>query len=186
MLSHFFRTQASFPVKDDWILQATQDLEDFKINNNFEWIKSQSKNKFRRLVKKQAREYALNLFSNMKSKHSKLDSLFYKDLKIQNHLISKENTVNQSQVLMKYRSRMAKYANNYEQTEGILDCKLCGNHPDLQEDFYECVFNKENVMLKGSYSDIFQAKINIDTIQTLEKIYRLRENKLENSQVHSV
>ena len=67
MLNQFFRTQVSFPVKDDWSLQVNQDLEDFKISNNFEWIKAQSKNKFKRPVKKQGREYALNLFTGMKS-----------------------------------------------------------------------------------------------------------------------
>ena len=157
---------------------CNQDLEDFKISNNFEWIKAQSKNKFNRLAKKQGREYALNLFTGMKSKHSKLDNLSYNDLKIRNHLVSTENTVKLAQILMLYRSRMAKYANNYEQSEGILDCKLCGNHPDQQEDVYECDFNKNRAMLNGSYSDIFREKINMDTIQTLEKIHKLRENRL--------
>jgi hypothetical protein len=73
---------------------------------------------------------------------------------------------------------MAKYATNYEQTEGILDCKLFGNHPDLQEDIYNCDFNKRRVMLNDSYSDICRENINMDTIQTLEKIHKLRENKL--------
>ena len=124
--------------------------------------------------------------------HSKLDNLSYKDLKIRNHLTSTENTINQAKILMLYRSRMAKYANNYEQTEGILDCKLCGNHPDQQEEIYECDYNKKRIVLNGSYRDIFQEKINTDSIQTLEKIYNLRENKLswdsfsKNSQVHSL
>ena len=52
------------------------------------------------------------------------------------------------------------------------------NHPDLQEDIYECEFNKDNIRLNGSYYDMFEEEVNIDVIQSLEKIYNQRENKL--------
>ena len=94
-------------------------------------------------MEKQACEYSLNLFTSIKNKHSKLDNLRYEDLKIKNHLTSTENTVNQAKILMLYRSRMARYAHNHEQTEEILDCKLCGNHPDQQEEIYACDYDKK-------------------------------------------
>ena len=107
MLSQFLRTQLSFPVKDDWTKRVKIDLEDFQIGNNFDWIKSKSKNGFKRLVKKRAKVYALQLFNVQKNSHSKLDNLYYEELKMQNHLVSREISVNQAQILMKYRLRMA-------------------------------------------------------------------------------
>ena len=178
MLSQFFKTQYNFPVKDDWTEQVKQDLEDFELSSSLGWIKSHSKNKFKKLVKKQGREYALNQFMKKKGKHSKLDNLTYNNLKTQNHLQRTDCTVKQARILMLYRARMANYGNNYQQTEDSLECKLCGNHPDLQEDIYECEFNKDNIRLNGSYYDMFEEKVNIDVIQTLEKIYNQRENKL--------
>ena len=101
MLSQFFKTQLSFPVKDDWTEQVKMDLEDFQNGKNLDWIKSKSKNSFKRLVKKRAKEYALKLFNVQKSSHSKLDNLYYDELKMQNHLVSKDISVNQVQILMK-------------------------------------------------------------------------------------
>jgi hypothetical protein len=178
MLSQFFKTQYSFPVKDDWTEQVKQDLEDFELSSDLGWIKSHSKNKFKKLVKKHGRVYAHNQFMKKKGKHSKLDNLTYNKLEAQNHLQRTDCTVKQAKILMLYRARMANHGNNYQQTDDSLECKLCGNHPDLQEDIYECEFNKDNIRLIGSYYDMFKEKVNIEVIKTLEKICNQRENKL--------
>ena len=178
MLSQFFKTQLSFPVKDDWTEQVKMDLEDFQIGNNLDWIKSKSKNSFKRLVKKRAKEYALKLFNVQKSSHSKLDNLYYDELKMQNHLVSKDISVNQVQILMKYRSRMADYHKNYQGKEILKRCILCPNHFDNQEDIFTCDYNKEKLTMVGDYEDLFQERIKPELIRTLEKINKLRENKL--------
>ena len=52
MLSKFFKTKLSFPVKDNWTEQTKQDMIDFNITENLDWIKTTSVYKFRKLVKK--------------------------------------------------------------------------------------------------------------------------------------
>ena len=75
MLSKFFHAQFRFPAKDDWSEQVRLDLKDLNIPENLEWIRSKSKDSFRRLVKKRAKDYALNGFKILKSGHSKLENL---------------------------------------------------------------------------------------------------------------
>ena len=133
MLSKFFHAQYTFPVKGDWSEQVKLDLKDFEIQENFEWIKSKSKDSFCRLVKKQGKEFALNKFNEKKRAHSKLDNLFYPELKLQVCLKGKDITVNQAKILLKFRTRMAKYSNNYGGTNDAKQCELCQTHSDRQE-----------------------------------------------------
>ena len=86
MLSKFFKTQLKFPVRDDWTEQVKQDLQDFNIKEDFQWIKSMSKASFSKLVKRCGKEYALTELNKKKSTHSKLCNIEYDDLKLQAYL----------------------------------------------------------------------------------------------------
>ena len=108
-----------------------------------------------------------------------MSNLSYKELKIQGYLLCQEITVNQAKVLVKFRTRMANYGNNFKGTNKNLACLMCENHPDSQEFIFDCIYNKNNVKLRGKYKDIFTQKIEIEVIETLEKIYKHRESKLE-------
>ena len=178
LLSKFFKTQLLFPVKDDWSEQVRQDLEDFGIKEDFEWIKKTSQYKFRKLIKKCGREYALAKFCEQKRRHSKLDQLEYDDLKIQGYLKNKDVSVNQAQILTKFRTRMAKYENNYKGTSTNQNCKLCQNHSDDQQEIYQCDFNLKNLNLRGKYEDLFKSDVDVSIIKSLEALYKLREKKL--------
>jgi hypothetical protein len=98
VLSKFFQTQLAFPVKDDWSEQVRQDLSDFGIREDLQWIKTKSQYKFRKLVKKFGREYALGEFNDKKRKHSKLEHLEYDELKVQGYLKNQDISVNQAEV----------------------------------------------------------------------------------------
>ena len=65
MLYRFFITQHNFPSKGDWSEIVKKDLEDFDINNSFDFIKSKSKGVFKKLVKQKSREYALKKLKNL-------------------------------------------------------------------------------------------------------------------------
>ena len=139
MLAKFFQAQSKYPVKGDWTEQVKIDLEDFGIQENLDWIKSKSVNSFKRLVKKKAKQYALSEFLRKKSIHSKLDNIEYTELKMQKYLSSGLVSASQGKILLKFRSRMANYDNNFGSSES--SCKLCQNHPDSQEYIYKCEFN---------------------------------------------
>ena len=146
MLSKFFNAQYRFPVKDDWSEQVKQDLQDFRIPENFEKIQSKSKDSFSRLVKKRGKEFAFKEFIQKKTAHSKLDNLYYHELNIQSYLRCQDITVTQAKILLKFRTRMARYGTNFRGTSNEADlCELCQTHRDAQEEIYICEFNKKHI-----------------------------------------
>ena len=180
MLAKFFQAQFKFPVKDDWTKQVRLDLQDFCIQEDLDWIRSKSVDSFKRLVKKKAKHYALEEFLKKKTSHSKLDNLEFDELKIQKYLVSGLVSANQGKTLLKFRSRMAKYDDNYGSSE--TPCKLCQNHPDRQADIFQCDFNKtmvENSDDAEDYRTLFQKEIKIETIRNLEAIYKRRLERLD-------
>ena len=143
-LSQFFQTQLNHPDKDDWTVQVCQDLNDFQIDKNFAAIKSKSKESFKNMVKKHAKDYAFNCLMERKSSHSKLRNISYDELSLQKYLKRQDITVNQA------KAKVANYASNYGNKDE--KCKLCNNHLDAQEEIYICDYNKRN-NITGTYSE---------------------------------
>ena len=48
------------PIKNDWVNQVKEDLIDFDIYMDLELVKKQSKNSFKKMVKRKMRNYALD------------------------------------------------------------------------------------------------------------------------------
>ena len=179
MLRKFFDAQYSFPIKDDWSEQVKQDLIDLRIPENFKMIQSKSKDSFGRLVKKRGKEFAFQEFIQKKAAHTKLDNLYYRELSLQSYLRCQNITVTQAKILLKFRTRMARYGNNYRGTSSDTDlCELCQTHRDAQDEIYICEFNKKHVTLNGTYQDLFNSEVKLEIVKILEEVYKKRENKL--------
>ena len=80
MLYSFFITQWYNPTRGDWTEQVKKDLVDFDLPIDFDFIQSKSKEAFKKVVKVKAKEYALRKLLNNKSKHSKMNELWYTDM----------------------------------------------------------------------------------------------------------
>ena len=113
-----------------------------------------------------------------KETHSKLRNLNYHELKIQNYLLCQEISVHQAKILLKFRTRMANYGNNFLGNNEIKHCKLCESHPDSQDKIYDCKFNQQNIKMSGKYEDIFDKNISPKLVKMLEEISKKREEKL--------
>ena len=59
MVYSFFMTQWYQPSKGDWTEQVRQDIINLSIHCSFEFIENKSAEVFKKLVKRQAKEYAL-------------------------------------------------------------------------------------------------------------------------------
>ena len=84
MVYSFFITQWYSPSKGDWTEQVQQDLIDFKIPCSFQSIESKSAEAFKKLVKRQAKEYALGSLQEKKAKHRKWTMLAITSWKFKN------------------------------------------------------------------------------------------------------
>ena len=163
----------------EWSNEAKCNLMDFKISEEFDFLKSKSKNVFQNLVKKNARQYELERLQKLQK--SKTEKLLYSKLELQEYLELAEMNVRQAKVLFKFRVRMAPFGENFK---GGLDtplCPLCLSHPDTQENSFKCEKIKQLINVKGEYNDIFGVLFSPDLINSLYNIFCFRDEmrKLE-------
>ena len=73
MLSKFFMAQWNFPAtRGEWTEQVKSDLASFDIPEDLQLIEIKSKNSFKNLVKRKAKEFAFGKFMEQKELHSKM------------------------------------------------------------------------------------------------------------------
>jgi hypothetical protein len=136
MLYKFFVAQWENQTKCDWTERIREDLADLDIEENFDYIQSKSKETFKNIVKVKIREFTLEKLNEAKFKHSKMDSLVYTDLNMQEYLLNEEISVEQKQTIFQFRTHMANFASNYGETNN--PCKLCQMHIDCQAHSIVC------------------------------------------------
>ena len=176
MLSKFFHAQWNNQVKHDWTSQIRSDLDDFGIPGDLDYIRSKSKDSFKRLVKAKALDYALSELNSMQAKHSKLEKLVYTSLEMQSYLKSSDINPQDAKQVFSYRVRMANFSENFRGVAGPKMCQLCQTHLDNQQMAFRCPEILPHLNKKGKYENIFQNEILKETIGNLKYITKLREN----------
>ena len=156
MLFSFFITQWYNPTKGDWTEIVKKDLEDFGIPCDFDYIKNKSKDAFKRIVKVKAKEYALRTLHKKQETHTKLDSLVYKEMKMQSYMLSEELKPKEKKLLFKSRTKLLDFGENYRGGRTHVMCPLCKLHLDKQELSYQCPDIKSEVEFTGKIQDILK------------------------------
>ena len=180
MIFKFFTAQWNNECKDDWTVTVRKDLEDIGLAWDLNFIKSKSDYSFKSMIKRRIREYAFYSFLEKKESHTKLDGLFYPELKMQEYLRLGKMSAFQAKEIFSYRTRSAQYSANYPGSDGLKPCPLCFLHLDCQPMTFQCPLIKENVTIKGKYSDIFQSDVSSDIAKTIQSIQEFRNNFLLN------
>ena len=111
---HFFIAQWKYPApKNEWTERVKLDLKEFEFSDDLEWVKSLSEFKFKKLVKAKAKEVALENLNKIKSKHSKMDNVFYVDLEMQEYLKKRNIRRSMAKAVFKFKTRMAQFSENF-------------------------------------------------------------------------
>ena len=110
------------PDKGDWCELVKEDLEDFGIHNDFDYIKSIKENTFKIMVKNKANNHALNNLNAMKGGRSKMKNLSYTQIKMQTYMKSDNISMKEALNLFMFRTRMAEFGENYRSG---MDITLC-------------------------------------------------------------
>ena len=182
MLYTFFRMQWKYPApKNEWTEQVKADLSDFGFPVDLEYLEGKSVNWFKNEVKKKAKEFAFFSFLEKKEIHTKLDNLFYRELKLQKYLHSEHFTVKECQTIFAYRTRMSNYGGNFGQTSV---CPLCENHSDVQNFIFHCTKIQENIQVRGNYSNLFSENIKEETAQTLMMVHKFRQEFIDSRRLN--
>ena len=107
-------------------------------------------------------------------------NIVYTNLEMQEYLKNKDISQSQAKIVFRFRTRMAKYSENFKGGKPTKQCPLCRESEDTQEHSFHCRTIKMNIQVEGNLSNIFSLRINEKTAKTLEKIEKLRESYLEN------
>ena len=119
----------------------------------------------------------MDILNESKEKHSKMDNMEYYELKMQDYLQDENISVKQARILFKYRTRMARFWENYKAGRPPQPCPVCKDvqSVDTQRHSFKCKTLTGNIEVNGNYEDIFSSQIADQTLKSVEKIEKFRE-----------
>ena len=148
-LYSFFLAQLKESSRLDWVIQTHRDFEDFGINRNLLYLEAISKYSFKNLVKERAKYYALRVYKNMQIHHSKMMSIHYNELKMQNYFNDKNLSTAEKLTVFRWRIHMEKvFDGNFRAGRKQVMC-VCGAHTDKQRITWCTAIKPNPNMLNG-------------------------------------
>ena len=110
----------------------------------------------------------------------------YSKLNMQKYLELENLNKNEAQTLFKYRTRMAKFGENFRRKNSFVICPLCHTHLDSQKMNYEnCPILQKNIKIPGEYENIFNTYVPKYVVQALMDIEKFREEFLSQIEANS-
>ena len=151
-----YEAQKMFPVKDDWIFQVKNDMEELDIEFDEKAIKNMKKWKFKKIVYEKMNEVShSHLLSLKKGKLANLSSHYG----MKEYLKTDRINLVQKQLLFSLRTRMVMVKCNYRNKYGDnLSCSLCQTlSQESQEHLLVCpgILEEEERCKEVQYLDIF-------------------------------
>ena len=178
MFTNSSSPNGSTPPRGTGRFRSRRTLNFWKIPCTFDFIKSKSKETFKRIVKKQVKIFALKMLKSKQQKHSKMANVSYKTLKMQSYFTSMLKT-EEKRTILRLRVRMERFGENFRGGASSIICPLCFSHLDNQELSFQCPVIKKEIEIEGNYSEIYKEDIETKLIQTILKIRNFRKLKLE-------
>ena len=172
MLYKVFWIQWSESNAGDLAHQMKQDLMDLEIDCSLCEIKSISKNKFKKLVKKKLTEFTFKQLLKQAGIYSKLKNLKYSHLKMQSYLEEEKITVKQAKLIFKYRTRMLmQFTDNFRGGPEKKMCSLCDyKQIDSQEAANHCTAIHAKFGNPQKLQNIYSSNIDMSDAILLERI----------------
>ena len=127
MLYKVFEATAQNPLKNYFVKICEKYLERLEINLSFEDIEKMSKMSFKKLVKEKTKEVALKYLIKQKNSQSKISTMNYEKLEIQEYLLDGNKNTTLSKLIFKARGKSLEIKTHkkwkYEDTKCV-GCKL--------------------------------------------------------------
>ena len=131
-----FWVQVSQPAKGDWCTVVDEDMGHIGLQAlSFQDVKQMHQGTLRSLVKKNVVETAFKHLLERKSSLSKLSSLHYDQLAMQQYLLDPDTTTRHKRLRFRWRTKMITVNWNYGQKT---TCPLCKEHDDTQDHLLQC------------------------------------------------
>ena len=157
-------------------MSSSKRFERFSLDLNY--YERISENKFKELLSEKSKLYAFNKFTLMKEKHSKMRKLDYKVLEMQSYLVSERTNLREKRMLIRWRTFMEKFGENYRGGREYVLCPICKTHRDGEEEsFTECKEVLVEADTEGTFDNIFEENISRETINKITRIMKIRERR---------
>ena len=184
LLYKFYQAQSSNPNKNDWCLTLQTILTKLNIKKSESEIKLMSKYSFSKLVKSAIREEAFQYLDSLKSGHSKVMHIQYKNFKMQDYFLSNQISTQLAKFTFSCRSRMVTVGANYKAGNQRPLCPLCKVEYDSQPHLLVCakLTNKNDICQKiPLYDDLFCENLEkkISVVKILQNNFKNRQNIIE-------
>ena len=120
----------------------------------------------------------MKYLSQQKSELSKIRHLNFKKLELAHYLKLEHIYDDEARAIFQFRSRMAKFHENYRGNSPLNHCPLCLSHPDTQKWSFKCSILQKNIKISGNYEDIMTGRISKKLAKTVKSIINFREMSL--------
>ena len=189
LVSKVFKAQKLFPVKDDFVHQINEDMEDIGLELKEEEIKNMKKSKFKSLLKDKLKGAAHNYLVKKKEGLSKLNNLS-SDFSFKEYLATEKLSTSEKQLLFKLRTRMIHVKGNYSSMyKDDMSCHLCNtNSVESQEHLLVCQsLTHLNESHSVKYMDIYSDNLDkqIAAVKCWSIILKARTIKLNDMKLLS-
>ena len=141
-----------------------------------------SKDKFKTIVVKAVRKFALDCLNQTASKNenSKCRKLVKADLVIENYLTDRRFSKSECELLFGLRTKMISgiKSNFSSQYENNLACELCSDHLDSQENLLSCSMLTKYVDIPENveYEDLYKSvEKQLRIVKVFKQLLRVRE-----------
>ena len=171
-----------------FLVKATikNDLDESKIDMEFEEIRMLKKSEFKKMVKQKIVNRALEKLEEKKVSHSKVNHIQYGFLKTKTYLKSskKQITNEERQEIFKLRSRATEVKINFKKKFENLLCEACKIEEETQQHILKCrEIEKEEPKLKCNidFEMIFHGSVEdkVQIARVFKKKMKIREKYLK-------
>ena len=126
------------------------------------------------------KEYALHILTEKQEKHSKMDNLYYSEIKPQAYLTIETLNIEEIRNIFRWRTRMVRFGENYKGGREFVMCPLCRKHFDNQNMSLDCEIMRSKMNIQCKMTDIYAETVTKETAKVLLQMMKLRETLLEN------
>ena len=181
MVNRFFWAQIRGGFKKDWTTTVVKDLEYIGFEyENLDVIKNMKKEKFMKIVKEKNSGKIFERLLEMKSNHSKVKEIEYKEIAMQDYLKSSKESISKKQawLIFRLRCRVTSVKMNMKSKYEELNCRACNLEEESQSQILQCKQLNEGVPSIISLEGIFKGNL-LEKIQIAKK-FEENFGKLEN------
>ena len=189
LLHRFFKAQLNHPTKGDWCQSVKKNIEDLKLDLNFNQIEHMKKEDLQKIIKDACKISALEYLNKVKSKHSKVLHIPHSTLDMQPYLKPNHITIMEAKFIFSVRTRMLDVKTNFKNKYNDLKCPNCMEE-DSQSHLLSCdkiVSQSEIVTEIPKYENIFGTNLDeiLKVTRILSKNFKERNN-LKSQEVNHV